>query len=1229
VRFLKQLQLHGYKTFAARTEFVFDEGITAIVGPNGSGKSNLADALRWVLGEQSYTTLRGKRTEDMIFAGSEQRPRLGMAHVSLTFDNSSGWLPIAFNEVEIGRRAYRSGENEYYLNSNRVRLRDITELLGGSGLSERTYTVIGQGLIDQALSQRPDERRKLFEEAAGITVHQSKREQALNQLAEARANLTRAQDIISELTPRLRYLKGQARRTQEYQQIKADLDAQLRLWYGFKWGQALRTLVAGKARLADCIRAAEGQADALSALVEQIAICRAERAALRDQIGEWHRVSSQLHRQAEAAQRELAVRSEQHRLLGAQREELQRELTYLQAVVEDGAERLRTAEATLAEAVATHEAHATLVTTAQSNLEAREQERQALAQKVAQAQDTALALKAQLAERRARSAQLTERRAELARVEAEQRRAAQAAAAQLSDLETQLAALEAKNATAQAELARLEQARQAQAQTVAAAQAAEHQAAEQLSTAQRALTRLQDQHAMLVRQRDEGERLSPGVRAVLAAARRPSPSLHLRETGQGVVSGIIGTLGDLIEVPSDLEKAIEAALGGRLQDIVVQHWEDAEAAVAFLKQRQAGRATFLPLDSLHPGRAVDVPRLPGVVGLASTLVKFDPAIRPAVELALNRTLIVQDLPIARRVLSQSRQATLVTLEGDIVRPGGSVTGGSERSRRDGAPFPYGDLRLARALRELPAQIQAAAAQVTEHEAQVAQARADQEAARAVLDTLRAARQELVPQSERLAAELNRLELAAERARQMHTWHEERRQQAFKEMNGLDTREAELRADIAALAEQNAAQEAAVETARRELAQLATDDLVAELARQRTEAAVSAGQRQSYQARVDELRTLQQERLGEVAAKERRAEELAVQQAEARQVIDRQESMAQALADRIAALACQIDPAEARLAQLEQEQRAAEAQERTRREHARTAQMRQSQAELAVQRSQDELTHLRAEITKELGLVALEGDEAVDTQPPLPLNGVVVPLPVVDELPEGLERDVRALRGQISRLGPVNLDAPAEYAEAEARHNFLTAQVADLEKAVASLEEVIAELDRVMEREFLATFRAIAGQFRQEFTNLFGGGSARLVLTDPDSPATTGVEIIARPPGKREQGLALLSGGERALTAAALIFSILKVRPTPFCVLDEVDAALDEANIGRFRDVLRTLSKQTQFIVITHNRGTIETADTIYGISMGADNTSQALSLKLEGQEVGRDPREIGGTRGNS
>ncbi len=331
MRFVKRLLLQGYKTFASPTEFVFDAGVTAIVGPNGSGKSNIADALRWVLGEQSYGTLRGKRTEDMIFSGSEHRARLGMAQVAITLDNASGWLPIEFGEVEIARRAYRSGDNEYYLNGSRVRLRDIAELLGNSGLSERTYSVIGQGLVDQALSQRPEERRRLFEEAAGITVHQTKRDQAAARLEEARDNLTRAHDIISELTPRLRYLKGQARRAQEYQQIRRDLDAQLRVWYGFRWRQAHLALATAQAHATDTAQASQQQMDALNHVVDAMADRRHERATLRDHLGEWHREAGQLHRQAEAVQRALAVRLEQVRLWGEQQEELARELVDLRA----------------------------------------------------------------------------------------------------------------------------------------------------------------------------------------------------------------------------------------------------------------------------------------------------------------------------------------------------------------------------------------------------------------------------------------------------------------------------------------------------------------------------------------------------------------------------------------------------------------------------------------------------------------------------------------------------------------------------------------------------------------------------------------------------------------------------------------------------------------------------------------------------------------------------------
>ena len=796
MRFLKHLVLQGYKTFASRTEFVFDGGVTAVIGPNGSGKSNIADALRWVLGEQSYGSLRGKRTEDMIFSGSEQRPRMGMAHVSLILDNSTGWLPIDFSEVEIARRAYRSGENEYYLNSNRVRLRDITELLGSSGLSERTYSIIGQGLVDQALSQRPEERRRLFEEAAGITVYQSKRDQASQKLTDAGGNLTRARDIINELTPRLRYLKGQARRAQEYQQLRRDLEAQLLVWYGYKWRRGLLAIAAAKDRAADSARVAEEATDELNALLELVATRRTERNALRDQLSEWHRASSSLHRESEVAQRELAVRAEQLRLWREQGEDLERDLIHLRAGLEDGSQRQAAAAAELAEALAGHQANAARVAAAQGDLAARERERQAQAARVNQAQDALLLLKTQLAERRSRLAQSGERRAELARGDVEQAQASQAAAAQLAAQEVELAKLAVRATELTAALAEVDRERQAQAQTLAAAQEAERKAAEGLAVAQRALGRLVDQQDMLSRLRDEGAGLGSGARAVIAATRSAPQRAGGAAAAAAPLRGVIGTLGELIEVPAELERAVEAALGGRVQDIVVEGWQDAEAAVDFLKRNQAGRATFLPLDSLRPGRASDVPRAAGVLGLASELVKFDAAIRPAVELALNHTVVVEDLPTARRLLGRAGGATLVTLDGEIVRSSGSVTGGAENRAKDS-----GMLSRARTLRELPPQIEAATAQVAAHEARVAAARRDQAAARTALDALRAKREGIASELSRAGAEQGRVGLAGDRARQTQAFHDERRRGLAKDLAGLDLRERELKVAIEELSGQ--------------------------------------------------------------------------------------------------------------------------------------------------------------------------------------------------------------------------------------------------------------------------------------------------------------------------------------------------------------------------------------------------------------------------------------------
>ena len=1230
MRFIKRLFLQGYKTFASPTEFLFDSGVTAIVGPNGSGKSNVADSLRWVLGEQSYGALRGKRTEDMIFAGSEQRARLGMAHVSLTFDNAAGWLPIDYSEVEVSRRAYRSGENEYYLNGSRVRLRDIIEMLAGSGLSERTYAIIGQGLVDQALSQRPEERRKLFEEAAGITVHQSKRELASQRLDEAHVNLTRARDIINELTPRLRYLKGQARRAQEYQQVKKDLDAQLGLWYGYKWRQAVLALAAAQKRLEDARAANANQAAALQVLLDEMAARRAERAELRECLGDWHRRSSQLHREAELAQRDVAVRSEQLRMWREQEADLEQELTHLQAVAEDGAVRLRAAEAKLAEAREEHAARAQRVAGVQRELEAREKERQILVRRLAAEQDTLLALKTRIAEQGTLRQQLADRQNELAVADAEQARAAAAARTDIASLEREISAVAEQAAACEADMARLETDLRAHNAAIGTAQDSERPVQEGLNAALRALARLQDQMDLLARMRDEGAGMGAGARSVLAAAKR------------GELRGIMGALGDLIEVPGELERAIDAALGGRQQDVVVRRWEDADAAVTHLKSSQGGRATFLPLDSLRPGRPTEVPGQAGVVGRASDLVAFDATIRPAVELALNHVLVVEDLSAARRLLSlhgrrgagadasRGFTPTLVTLEGDIVRPGGSVTGGTESQRRDS-----GILARARALRDLPEQIRAAQAEVRSWEERLAQARETQLSIRSAMASLGKEREAVRARAQGLEREVTRLRLGLERAQQTRLWHEERRASGKAEAGRLRKREEELGAALEPLRSRLAHQEAQVEAARLKAASAGSDEPMARLAQLRAEAAVSEGQLRSHEARLHEISALQADRSQERLAKATRVETLARQQREAEAAIREQQAQIDALTEQIGAFSRQIDPAEVRVSQLEQAQRSSESIEQTLREEARQAQLRLSQAELALQRANDDLGHLRGEIEKDLGLVVVASttdteagspvqageDDWEQNQPPLPLDETVTRLPAVIVLPEGLDTDVRNLRAQLARLGPVNLEALQEYNEVEARFNFLSSQATDLEKAVASLQEVILELERVMEREFQSTFKAVAAQFREEFTGLFGGGSAKLVLTDPESPSTTGVEIMARPPGKREQGLALLSGGERALTAAALIFSILKTRPTPFCVLDEVDATLDEANVGRFREALRALSSQTQFILITHNRGTIEVADTIYGVSIGSDNTSQVLSLKLQGRDVVPSPAQ--------
>ncbi len=1192
---LKRLELQGYKSFASRTEFVFDDGITAIVGPNGSGKSNIADAIRWVLGEQSYLALRGKRTEDMIFSGSAQRSRLGMAQVVMTLDNEDHSLPIEYSEVTIERRAYRSGENEYRINGNRVRLRDISDLLSAAGLSRRTYAVIGQGLVDAALSLRPEERRALFEEAAGLTAYQAKRDDAVNRLRETTQNIIRVNDIVNEIQPRLKRLAKQAEQAREYQRIDEELRSLLREWYGFRWQECQHKLADAQAAVRNQEKQVHARQDELEALERKAAEMRLRQSELRQQLGEWHRHSSQLHSRSEVIQRDLAVRQERRRQMGIQREELARELIPLQASREGQAERSRMAESELARLQEAMRRQQELASELEAQLAAFQSRRKELLAALTEHQNRVLHVSTQIADHQSRIAQLADRR-EALHAEQHTHRESQrelesklaAASDALSSIRQSLDSLEKDIAAAHAERERLRSALAGHREKLAALQT-------QGREAKGHLEQLRIRYEGLSRLRADMSDYYAGVRAVLGAAAKAQ------------FAGLLGTVAELVQVEPKLEKAIEVAMGNHLQDIVAETWQAAQSAIEYLKRNRAGRATFLPLDSLRPTRPIQSPRVAGVIGLALDLVSFDEKLRPVFELVLGHTIIVENLDVAHRVFKQlSGGFQIVTPDGEIVRSSGAISGGSEAQRQRGL------LTREREWRELPDQIRQAAAHcadIEQQEAALAQAMAD--LAKQIQESEERVRQLEVQRADLLSQQEKRRQDMAQLRREQQ-WHESLISRAQSDLAGLDAKDKELRGELEALASLLAEAESLVGRLSQQIAELDNDPIQGQMAEIRTRLALSQQTIENQKVVLENHRRSQQDIERQIAAKTQRANELS----KAIELLDVEiaglSAQAEQLSGEIARLAALIQPAEADLDALDKSLEDIKREESSLRSRLRAQESLLSQVSLDAQRRRDELEHLHRQIQEDLGsLVETEPLRDVETQQPLPLKPFVERLPTVTQITPGLESEIRRLKAQKQRLGVVNPAVLEEYNEARERYEFLTAQAADLEEAAASLQKIIADLDELMAEDFVTTFRAIAAEFKTYFTELFGGGAAKIVLTAPDDPLNSGIDIIARPPGKRQQSLNLLSGGERALTAAALIFAILKVSPTPFCVLDEVDAMLDEANVGRFRDTLRSLAQDTQFILITHNRRTIEAAQTIYGVSMGEDHTSVVVSLKLE------------------
>jgi chromosome segregation protein len=1158
---LKELRLHGFKTFADPTRFVFERGVNAVIGPNGSGKSNMADAVRWVLGEQSNRSLRTRRADDVIFAGSQARKPQGMAEAILTLDNHDRWLPIEFEEVSIGRRAYRSGETEYLVNGSRARLRDVVELLAAGRLGANELVVVGQGTVDAALSLRPDERRQLFEEAAGVKNLQVRKNESLGRLAAARANLSRVADLVSELKPQVRRLSLQAQHQQEHdllrrraRRIVEENHRRREAAARSALGEASRRAAAAEAALE--ARRAEDAADKLALEAAEEGYWAAEAAA---------RAAGK--RRAES--REALIRAEARAEATSRRvAELMAQIANAESEIEAATTAAGDSEANAAEAIVA------AARTAAS--QAEERWRGAVAA-LAVADDEQLAAEEELADLRQRHSQ---RIAGAAR----QHELLARARARRERIERELAAAQAAERAAQAELGPAQA-----ALTAAEAMAATHEA--QLEAASRAVDEAQEAADLSRRQASELAERAGILRSELEA-------WEARSSAEGGLRSVLSAAGwrpalEGIDAPPDTWAAVEAVLGREGEDALL--WREGDL-LAHLG-RGGGVATLLA-DSTEPAdgdTAAAEQRETALTAVGATRTMADWIGAPDLPPLLRRTVVAPDV---ERLIAGWRQLPVgwsaVTADGDLADGRGLVVIRGRQGTAEGE----------RAL------------SASRHRRLAEEAAAAEEQLGGASDVAATALASLV--------EASRVRDAAARA-------QAESERNLSEMRaGIETIAGSL-ARAQRDAEQLAGELAAARTAESEVAPGGAEaqDVSIQLERLMGIAAEARDRRETAATERDARR---EEWLAARAALEEADGGMAANRART----DREASIAAlraALSGWRAALSgaqaedASTQAAQATLAaadeQASNQQRAAEEERERRRgellglERTRAAGADLADLERAAQSSAVEASRLVESLAaigreRELALASMEVDDASAPDPSgeageAPEDGLDVAS--IDDA--ALDAELRRVQRTLAGVGSVNPFAVEEHRELAARLESLTSQAGDLQAAIGSTEELIGRLESDIAARFSSAFAAIGAKFDEFCRLLFDGGSASLQMDDgSDGEAPGGIEIAVRPPGKRLQRLAMLSGGERALTGVALLFAMLSVNPVPFCILDEVDAALDEANIGRFADALRLLARETDFVVITHNRATIEVADTIYGVTMTDAAVSRILSLRL-------------------
>ncbi|MGW0478805.1 chromosome segregation protein SMC [Nonomuraea sp. NPDC003214] len=1225
--YLKTLTLRGFKSFASATALRFEPGITCVVGPNGSGKSNVVDALAWVMGEHSAKSLRGGKMEDVIFAGTSSRPPLGRAEVTLTIDNTDGALPIDYTEVTISRLMFRSGQSEYAINGDTCRLLDIQELLSDSGIGREMHVIVGQGQLDAVLHAGPEDRRAFIEEAAGVLKHRKRKEKALRKLDAMQANLTRVQDLATELRRQLKPLGRQAEIARKAAVIQADLrDARLRL-------------------LADDV-------GILRATLEREAADEAAILARRAQVEAGLAEGQQREALLEAAEAEA-----QPRLSAAQE-------TYFRL------SSLRERITGLAQLAAERHRHAVDA----ASIERRGREPEELEREAAEAREQELILQAELEQARELLDDAVERRtAAEAELAAEERRLAMAARAAadrregLAKLRGEVDSVRSRSRAAEEEIGRLERAvadaaeRERRAREDLEAQRLDEPApdpalAEELATAQAlveeaklaadaARAAVEEAKAALDAPRAALQAAKSGVGTARAAdqdAQRAVAALQARcdalELGlakgdggaallEADLAGVLGPLAASLQVTPGAEVAVAAVLGPVAEAIAVTSLGTAVEALELLRVKEAGQATLLVAGSRDGAGPGSPGGAPGGGRWAAELVSVPDRLRASLDHVLGGVVVVDDLETARRVVEADPALRAVTVGGDLVGAhvaGGGSEGGTSvlqvRAALDDAVADLADARTraeetAAALTEAAAAEQAAQAAFEAAQAHVAEAQSAVSAAQAgvssaqgTLDQVRARQREADQRDAAAAKRLAQLEAAAEAARaeaerlgQSVAAAREARADGLEELAELEIR----------LAEAEYSQELETEPTTEARDELAAD---CESARQReveTRLQVRTAEERvkGVEGRADGLIRAaareRQERAQAAAQRARRREQAVLAQA----VAEGAKRVLTSLAASIQLAARERDEADLARVAVDAELKQVRLHVRELSQELDKLVNRVHGSEVARTEQRLRLEQLEQRAMDEFGV---EADTLLaEYGPDAPVPGD----PPVPYVREEQEKRARAAERQMNQLGKVNPLALEEFAALEERHAFLTSQLEDLKKTRRDLLTVVKEVDDRVQLMFSSAYEDVAREFEQIFGRVFPGGDGRLVLTDPDDMLTTGIEVEARPPGKKVKRLSLLSGGERSLTAVAFLISIFKARPSPFYVMDEVEAALDDTNTQRLLTLFEELRQSSQLIVITHNKRTMEIADALYGVSMRGDGVTQVVSQRLRERET--------------